>query len=153
MAAPGGDLLWAKLAIVASTLAWSWGVMYGRNSDIGLPPLMFAACQMLAGGVVLTGVGLAAGEAASWQWTLQGIGGLLYLTVFGSCLAYATYIWLIRQTTPARLSTIAYVNPAIATLLGWWLLDEAFTPLQTGGMAVILASVVWVSISGRARRG
>jgi drug/metabolite transporter (DMT)-like permease len=151
-AAPGGDLLWAKLAIVGSTLTWSWGVMYGRNSDIGLAPLMFAACQMLAGGVILTGAGLAAGEAARWQWTLQGIGGLLYLTVFGSCLAYATYIWLIRQTTPARLSTIAYVNPAIATLLGWWLLDEAFTPLQTGGMAVILASVVWVSISGRARR-
>lgn len=150
-AAPGGDLLWPKAAIVLSTLAWSWGVMYGRNTDHGLSPLMFAAGQMFAGGVMLTSIGLAAGEAARWQWTLQGIGGMLYLTVFGSCLAYATYIWLIRQTTPARLSTIAYINPAIATLLGWWLLDEALTPVQMAGMVVILASVLWVSITGRAR--
>jgi len=151
-AAPGGDLLWPKVAIVISTLTWSWGVMYGRNTEVGLAPLMFAACQMLVGGVLLTVIGLAAGEAARWQWTLQGVGGLLYLTVFGSCLAYTTYIWLMQQTTPARLSTIAYINPAIATLLGWWLLDEALTPLQFAGMAVILASVVWVSLGGRARR-
>lgn len=151
-AAPGGDLLWPRIAIVVSTLTWSWGVMYGRNAETGLEPLMFAACQMLAGGVLLSVIGLATGEAARWQWTLQGIGGLAYLTVFGSCLAYATYIWLIHRTTPARLATIAYVNPAIATLLGWWLLDEALTPVQMVGTAVILASVVGVSVFGRARR-
>ncbi len=151
-AAPGGDLLWPRLAIVVSTLTWSWGVMYGRNAETGLEPLMFAACQMLAGGVILVLAGVAAGETARWQWTLQGVGGMLYLTVFGSCLAYATYIWLIRQTTPARLSTIAYVNPAIATVLGWWLLDEALSPLQLSGMAIILASVIGVSVSSRPRR-
>ncbi|MEJ2513927.1 MAG: EamA family transporter [Gammaproteobacteria bacterium] len=150
-AAPGGDLLWPKLAVLVSTLAWSGGVIYGRNAGTDLPPLMFAAAQMLVGGSVLTFIGLARGEIYLWQWTLPGIGGLLYLTVFGSCLAYATYIWLIGQTTPARLSTIAYVNPAVATVLGWWLLDETLGPLQLGGMMVVLAAVVWVSVSGRTR--
>lgn len=148
--APGGDLLWPKAAIVMSTLAWSWGVMYSRNAIVAVKPLMFVACQMLIGGGILTLTGLAAGEAARWTWTLAGIGGLLYLTVFGSCLAYATYMWLINQTTPARLGTVAYVNPAIATLLGWWVLDESLTGVQLTGMAVILVSVAWVSISARA---
>jgi drug/metabolite transporter (DMT)-like permease len=147
---PGGTLLWPKAAIVLSTLAWSWGVMYSRNASVSLPPLMFAACQMLIGGVLLALVGVANGELAHWQWTLRGIGGLLYLTVFGSCLAYTTYMWLLNQTTPARLGTIAYVNPAIATLLGWWVLGESLTRLQLAGMAVILASVAWVGISARA---
>jgi drug/metabolite transporter (DMT)-like permease len=147
---PGGDLLWPKAAIVLSTLAWSWGVMYSRNATVTMKPLMFAACQMLVGGGVLTLIGIANGELARWTWTLAGIGGLLYLTVFGSCIAYATYMWLINHTTPARLGTVAYVNPAIATLLGWWVLDESLSSMQIGGMAVILASVAWVTISARA---
>ena len=147
---PGGDLLWPKAAILLSTLAWSWGVMYSRNSTVTMKPLMFVACQMLIGGTILASIGIADGQLAQWTWTLAGIGGLLYLTVFGSCIAYATYMWLINQTTPARLGTISYVNPAIATVLGWWVLGESLTGLQFGGMAVILASVAWVTISARA---
>lgn len=147
---PEGELFWPKVAIVLSTIAWSWGTMYSRNTEVSVRPLMFIACQMLVGGTVLIVAGVLNGELARWQWTLPGIGGLLYLTVFGSCIAYATYMWLIRQTSPARLGTIAYVNPAIATLLGWWLLDEALTRLQLAGMAVIIAAVAWVSISARA---
>lgn len=147
---PGGDLLWPKAAILLSTLAWSWGVMYSRNSQVAMKPLMFAACQMLIGGGILTLIGIWNGELARWTWTLPGIGGLLYLTVFGSCLAYTTYMWLLNHTTPARLGTVAYVNPAIATLLGWWVVDEKLTGLQFAGMAVILASVAWVTISARA---
>jgi drug/metabolite transporter (DMT)-like permease len=142
-------LLWPKAAIVLSAMAWSWGVMYSRNSSVTVKPLMFIACQMLVGGAVLTLFGLASGEPARWTWTLRGIGGLLYLTVFGSCLAYATFMWLINQTTPARLGTIAYVNPAIAALLGWWVLGESLTGVQLAGMGVILVSVAWVTVSAR----
>jgi drug/metabolite transporter (DMT)-like permease len=147
---PGGDLLWPKIAIVLSTLAWSWGVMYSRNATVTAKPLMFIACQMLVGGSILAVIGLATGEVVRWRWTLAGIGGLLYLTVFGSCIAYATYMWLLQQTTPARLGTVAYVNPAIATLLGWWILDESLSGLQLAGMAVIIASVTWVTVTARA---
>jgi drug/metabolite transporter (DMT)-like permease len=149
-AAQESALFWPRVAIVASTLAWSWGVMYSRNSTVTMKPLMFTACQMLIGGVVLTAVGLLSGEAGRWSWTLAGIGGLLYLTVFGSCLAYTTYMWLIQHTTPARLGTVAYVNPAIATLLGWWVLEEGLNTLQLLGMGIILASVAWVTVSARA---
>jgi len=148
--AVGEDIFWPKAAILLSTIAWSWGVMRSRNATITVKPLMFIACQMLIGGAILALIGLAAGELERWTWTLRGIGGLLYLTVFGSCIAYATYMWLINQTTPARIGTIAYVNPAIATLLGWWILGENLSRLQLAGMAVILVSVAWVSISARA---
>jgi len=148
--APDAGLLWPKAAIVMSTLAWSWGVMHSRNAIVTMKPLMFVACQMLVGGSILTAIGIADGQLAEWSWTLAGIGGLLYLTVFGSCIAYATYMWLINQTSPARIGTIAYVNPAIATALGWWLLDESLSPVQLGGTAIILASVAWVTISARA---
>jgi len=143
--------MWGVAAILLSAIAWSGGMIYGRNAGIAVRPLMLAALQMLAGGVMLTVYGLMIGELEAARWTLAGLGGMLYLTIFGSCIAYGSYIWLIHQTTPARLATIAYVNPAIATLLGWWVLDEALTGTQLAGMAVIIVGVAMVAVYGRAR--
>jgi drug/metabolite transporter (DMT)-like permease len=54
-------------------------------------------------------------------------------------------MWLIHNTTPARLATVAYVNPVVATVLGWYVLDETLVGVQLAGMAVILAGVVIVA--------
>ncbi len=140
---------WALAAILFSAVSWSAGMIYGRAADISVRPLMLAALQMLIGGLMLTLWGVLDGQTARVNWTAAGVGGLLYLTIFGSCIAYGSYIWLIRQTTPARLATIAYVNPAIATILGWWLLGEALRGMQLAGMAVIIAGVALVAIYGR----
>ena len=136
-------------AVLASSLFWCGGTIYGRNAGLDLPPLMFAGWQMLIGGVILLAMGLAAGEASRVNWSVAGVGGLVYLTLFGSCLAYGTYVWLIRHTTPARLSTIAYVTPVFATILGWWLLDEVLVGTQLAGMFVTLFGVVIVVQSSR----
>ena len=37
------------------------------------------------------------------------------------------------------------MNPALATLLGWWVLDEQLTGVMLAGMAVIIAGVVLVN--------
>ena len=143
-------VVWALVAIFLSSVSWSAGVIFGRNARLSLSPLMFAAAQMFFGGIMLTVAGLAAGEPEQISWTASGIGGFLYLTIFGSCLAYGTYIWLINHATPARLGTIAYVNPVIATVLGWWLLDESLGTRQIAGMIVILLGVVLVARYGKA---
>ncbi|CAN5187977.1 drug/metabolite exporter YedA [soil metagenome] len=142
----------AQSAILVAVLGWAVGTIYNRNRVVEAEPLMFAGLQMLAGGSVLVIAGLVGGEASRWTWTASGIGALAYLTFFGSCLAFATYIWLIRHTTPDRLGTISYVNPAIATLLGWWILDEALGPRRFAGMLVILAGVLLVSVPARRPR-
>jgi drug/metabolite transporter (DMT)-like permease len=142
---------WGLAAILFSAVAWSAGMIYGRGSGVSVRPLMLAALQMLIGGLILTIWGVMVGELGRVAWTLTGMGGLLYLTIFGSCIAYGSYIWLIHQTTPARLATIAYVNPAIATLLGWWILDEALEGTQLAGMGIIILGVALVAIYGRAR--
>jgi len=144
-----GGMLLPMVAILGSAVAWCGGTIYGRNANVNVAPLMFAGGQMLIGGLVLTAWGLSAGEADRIEWTASGVAGLLYLTIFGSCLAYGTFIWLIHHTTPARLGTIAYVNPAVATVLGWWILDERLAGSQFIGMLVILMGVIIVARAGR----
>lgn len=140
------EFLGAKLVLLLSTLCWGAGTAYRRHVIITTPPLLFAALHMLAGGLLLVLGGLSAGELSRWQWTLPGIGALVYLTLFGSCLAYVAYIWLMDKTSPAMLSTVSYVNPALALLLGWWVLDETLTGSQWLGIGVLFAGVLLVTL-------
>ncbi|MGI9265868.1 MAG: EamA family transporter [Gammaproteobacteria bacterium] len=145
----GTHKTWALIGILCSSLTWSAGAIYGRTIQLELSPLMFAGTQMFVGGAILLGMGLIDGQMARVQWTLAGVGGMAYLTVFGSCLAYSTYVWLIKHTTPARLATIAYVNPVVAAVLGWWLLDESLSRVQIAGTLIVLLGVVLVARFGR----
>jgi len=52
---------------------------------------------------------------------------LAYLIVFGSLIGFSAYIWLLKVSTPARVTTYAYVNPVVAVLLGWAFAGEALT--------------------------
>jgi drug/metabolite transporter (DMT)-like permease len=152
---PGEGFVFAhlggQLAILAAGLSWAAGSIYVKRAKPTTPPLMAAATQSLAAGVLLALIGLADGEAARWTWNREALLALAYLVVFGSCLAYAAYVWLLHAVSPAALGTYAYVNPAVAVVLGAWLLNESLDAVQLAGMAVILLGVVLVSLPGAAR--
>ena len=137
--------LGAQFLILTATVAWAGGAMWGRHKDPSTPPLMLASMQMLTGGTALLAVGFATGEASRWQWTVRGVGSVAYLAVFGSILSYTTYMWLIRKVTPDKLSTIAYVNPVVAVVLGWLVLGETLNGWQFGGMIVLLFGVLLIN--------
>jgi drug/metabolite transporter (DMT)-like permease len=135
----------AQLAILVASLSWSAGSMYVKRQKPGTPPLMSAAMQSLTAGVVLSGIGFGLGESARWVWTPNAMWTLAYLIVFGSCIAYAAYVWLLHHVSPSALGTYAYVNPVAAVIVGWLFLDETLTATELAGMVVILAGIVLVS--------
>ena len=135
----------AQLLILLSSLCWGVGVIYGRSFSLDISPLLLSGMLLFCGGLLLTLAGVAIGEPAHWRWSAPGIAALAYLTVFGSCLAYSVYVWLIHHTTPDKLSTTAYVNPAFALVLGWLALGEDVTGLRLLGMLVILLGVILVT--------
>lgn len=144
--------LGAQLVILLSSVGWALGTTYRRNIRVETRPLMFAAMQMATGGLLLTVIATLGGEWARWQWTLPGIGAMAYLTIFGSCIAYAFYVWLIDRITPARLGATAYIVPTIATVMGWLVLDERLQGIQFVGVFVIILGVIMVTAPAR-RRG
>lgn len=139
------DHLAAQFALLVASLSWAVGSIYLKRAKPSTPPFMSAAMQSLIAGVVLCMVGVASGEIPRWTWTHDAMVSLAYLVVFGSCFGYAAYAWLLHEVSPATLGTYAYVNPAIAVVLGWWWLDERLDAAQLGGMAVILVGVVLVT--------
>jgi len=136
----------AQFAILLAALSWAAGSIYMKRRKPSTPPLMAAAMQSLAAGVLLGAIGIASGEAGRWTWEGHALLALLYLIVFGSCLAYAAYLWLLHEVSPTALGTYGYVNPAVAVVLGGWLLGESLSRAQMAGMLVILLGVVLVSL-------
>ena len=139
----------AYVALSLAPLAWAAGSVWSRRAPVSCPPVMTAALQMLIAGAVMTTAGLALGETARWQNTPEGLLALVYLVLFGSCLAYGAYLWLVHEVPPARLGTYAYVNPAVAVVLGAWLLDEHLDATQVTGTIIILAGVLLVTWASR----
>ena len=79
--------------------------------------------------------------------SLKSMLGWSYLILLGSIVAFSAYVWLLRASTPARVSTYAYVNPVVAVLLGWALADEALTPRMLIAAAVIVSGVALITLA------
>ena len=141
-----------QVTIIGGCFAWALGTLYYRHIHSHVAPLMFTALEMLCGGAMLAVVALADGDLSHWHTSGPSIGGLVFLTLFSSGVAYTAFGYLMRHTTPARLATYAYVNPAVAALVGWVLLGEALSPVQMAGTAIILTGVVMVSWPDQERR-
>ncbi|MGQ0502544.1 MAG: EamA family transporter [Panacagrimonas sp.] len=137
----------AYAGLLTSAFLWSLGSIVSKRRPVACSAFVSASVQTLIAGVVLLALGLGLGEQVRWQWETRSLLALLYLIVFGSFVAYGCYVWLVHQVTPAQLGTYAYVNPAVAVVLGWWLLDEGFSRMQIAGTLIILASVVAVTLS------
>ncbi len=144
--------VYAYLALLVSPVLWAAGSIYSRRRPLTCSPMMTAGLQMLITGIVMTTLGVAFGESALWQWTPRGTFALLYLALLGSCLAYGAYFWLVHEVTPSQLGTYAYVNPAVAVLLGWLILDEHLNATQVTGTLIVLAAVGLVTWASRPRR-
>jgi drug/metabolite transporter (DMT)-like permease len=138
----------AQAGVLTACLSWSLGTLYYRSIDTELNSLMFMALQMLMGGLMLLGLGLVHGDAAHWAPNPSGLMSLFYLTFFSSCLAYTAYGWLSLNGTPALIGTYGYVNPAIASFLGWQFLHEHLSGVQLIGMVVIIVGVSILTLPG-----
>jgi drug/metabolite transporter (DMT)-like permease len=144
----GAKSVLAQAGVLTACCSWSLGTLYYRSIDTELSSLMFMALQMFMGGLMLLGVGIVHGDAAHWAPHPSGLIALLYLTFFSSCLAYTAYGWLSLNGTPALIGTYGYVNPAIATYLGWQFLHERLSGAQLIGMVVIIIGVGILTLPG-----
>jgi drug/metabolite transporter (DMT)-like permease len=137
----------AAIVLVVTSLAWSVGSLYSRQADLPRRPLVSAAMQMIAGGVMLLPVAAVTGEFNTFDpaaVSLESWLGLAYLIVFGSIVAYSAYTWLLREVPISVAGTYAYVNPVVAVLLGTLVLGEPLTWQTLVGGGIILAAVALI---------
>src|SRR5581483_3280478 len=141
--------------ILVAAFAWAAGSAYARVAPLPQAPFLSASMQMLAAAVLLAVAGAAMGEVGRVHpsaISAGSLGAFAFLVVFGSIVAFTAYGWLLKSGASSVLvSTYAYVNPAVAVLLGWLFVGETVGRREVAAGAVILASVGMLVLAGHAR--
>ena len=105
--------------LLLATLSWAFGSVFSRHARQPTSPLLAIGMQMITGGAILLLAGAAGGELPRLHpstFTHASIVAFVALTVFGSLIGFTAYVWLLQVSTPARVSTYAFVNPLIAVI-------------------------------------
>ena len=140
--------------LVLSSGVWAYGSLFAQRAELPASPLMATAVEMLVGGTALFVMSVVTGESGQvigHAVSLKSLLALGYLIIFGSIVAYTAYTWLLRRAAPSLVSTYAYVNPLVAVLLGWAFNHENVTIWTLISSAIIVASVVLITLPKRRR--
>jgi len=138
--------------LLVATVSWAVGSIWARHARLPGTPLMAVAAQMLTAVPLLIGTSALTGEFARFHpaaITTASLTAFAYLTIFGSLVGFSCYAWLLQVSTPARVSTYAYVNPLIAVVLGRIVLAEPLPSTVVLAGVAILAGVVLITLRGQ----
>jgi drug/metabolite transporter (DMT)-like permease len=146
-AATGINLPAVALVLFSCSL-WCFGSIWSRHVKKPAPAFQASAMQMLCGSVALLVGALLHGDFAALHVSAisrSSFLAFLYLAFVGSLVGFSTFVWLMKHSTPARVSTYAYVNPIVAVFLGWLVLGERITPRMLLATAIIIGAVVIIT--------
>lgn len=140
------------VAVSIASLSWSAGSIYSRNAPLSPNTTMSIASQMLAGGLAMALISICIGEHEQFDpsaISAKSLWATIYLILFGSLAGYSAYFWLLKNVSPSKVATYAYVNPIVAVFLGWLLAGEPVTPNIFIAGTIIVAAVWFITKSAK----
>jgi drug/metabolite transporter (DMT)-like permease len=131
------------LMIFSCIISWSSGSLFVARAELAPSYFVNTGYQMLTSGIMLFIVSFLFGETwtspLNWSSSAQWSMGLLI--IFGSIVAFSAFNYLLKEVSTEKVSTSAYVNPVIALILGWYILDEQIT-----GQSIIAAIILFTGV-------
>ena len=152
----GSVPLLGSLIVVGAAASWAVGSFVSSRLPLPADPFVATVYESLVGGAVIArrsawppASGSRPAEVSTRSWL-----ALLYLLVAGSLIAFTAYAWLLQNAPISLTSTYAYVNPAVAVLLGALIVAEPVTPaILVGGLIIVVGVALVVSTERRAVEG
>lgn len=132
-----GPLLGFGLAFVAVVFASLGNIVATRNGNTGISVWAINAWSIFYGTVILTLIALVTGAEFSYGTTLEYSLSLIYLSVFGTILAFGAYLKLLINIGPSRAGYTSLIIPFVAIILSTLFEDYQWTLLAAGGFVLV----------------
>jgi drug/metabolite transporter (DMT)-like permease len=143
------------LLAVSASMSWAAGSLFARGARLPHRPLVGNAMVMMAGGSISLLWGITRGELSlihPERFSAASILAFGYLVVFGSWIAFTSYVWLLRNARTSLVATYAWVTPMLAVYLGHLIADETLRSRSLIAGAVVLAAVALTVSAGSVAR-
>ena len=133
-------------AILFATSSWALGSVINKKNVNPVNPFLNSGMQLLFGGIFMLVISPVADDYSHIElFNKEGLIALAYLTIFGSVLAYAAYMYALSKL-PVGIATIyAYINPLVAVLLGYFAMQEPLNVYTLLAFVTIILSVFFVN--------
>jgi drug/metabolite transporter (DMT)-like permease len=131
-------------AVISSLSASLGNIVSARNQANGLPVIQTNAYSMGYGALITLLIALIRGAPLTLEFTPAYLGSLLYLALFGSVIAFGSYLTLLGRIGPDRAAYSTIVFPVVALLLSALFESMALDVTQFGGVGLILLGNVVV---------
>jgi drug/metabolite transporter (DMT)-like permease len=129
-------------------ISWAIGSVLTARWALKINFLYGAGFQMLFSGIVMTVVATLMGQGLPLDsFNMELWGCLLYLIFIGSILGYSSYVFVLNNLPPSLASVYAYINPIVAVLLGWLILQEHLNWTTGISCLVTLGGVYMVNMA------
>lgn len=133
------------LCLIA-TMSWSFGTVYASKNKPTTHILFGVGLQMLIAGVIMLLICLVSGQYMNLADShLSSLLSLIYLIVVGSVLTYSAYLFAVSKLPPTLVSIYAYINPLVAVILGWLILQEKMSINVLIGSLITVGGVYLVN--------
>ncbi|MFQ3296305.1 MAG: drug/metabolite transporter (DMT)-like permease [Polaribacter sp.] len=133
--------------IFTCVLSWSYGSVFVSKADLPKNFFVSTGYQMLTAGTILFIGSLIFKETwvSPLNWSTEVQLSMLFLIFFGGIVAFTSFNYLLKMVSTEKVATSAYVNPIIAMLLGWYVLDESLSTQSIIASAVLLTGVYFIN--------
>ncbi len=138
------------LIIIAGSFFWVSGSLYLKYKPSKSSVYVNTTIQLLSAGVFCIFLSWLNAEQVSFSLNAVRTDAwiaLFYLSIVSSLITFLAFMWLIKVQPPAIVSTYSYVNPLVATLLGWAFAGEHISSIQLIALFIILVGVLLVNVS------
>ncbi len=133
------------LLMFAAGISWAFGSVWLKRKDIAADPFSTAGFQMVIGGILLIPASFLTEPWSPSEFSTRSVYALFYLISFGSMLAYFCFLYALKRLPVTIVSLYAYINPIVALLFGWLLLDEKVNIRIICGIVITLLGVYLVN--------
>ena len=136
---------------LAAGACWAGYIVFSGRTGAAFPQLEGLAMAMVVATVVVLPFGIwdvSVHGTGAWDGTvlLKGLG----IAALSSVLPYSLELVALRRLAPAVFGILLSLEPAVAALAGLLVLGQRLSPVQLGGMAlVVLASVLVLGLGAR----
>jgi len=105
----------------------------------GVPLISTNAWGMVYGAAIMVALALVNGRTFTVEWTLPYLGGLVWLSVVSSVIAFACYLTLLGRIGAARAGYSTVIFPIFALVISTLFEGYVWTPLAVLGLAAVVA--------------
>ncbi len=133
------------LAVIGSAFSAASANVYAKHQGSSLDPLITVAVHLSCGGIVLTLISLILEPYAQWNWTIESTTALLFLSIFGSVVAFISLYWLIKKVDVTKAATTSFITPIVAVIIGTITLGEHIGFHTLFGIVCIFTGLYFVT--------